>query len=287
MNNLQQKIQTYLLDENSFITYGCQFLLLIIIALGKYILLEYDTIGIQFEVEDFNLPDTFENNIINNADAYSSNSSTGPNSNPYRSLSKTVQGQQYINKIRENWIKEFDPGRNRYVTNTIYFNSYMNQPKGFEERLGVDNGEQGKHVLRLIFEPLGVKYHIHGGYIPPEGGKEICVFYEEKEFNPLPFSLSTPYSTPNYPYQGAHMLEGIQTPFNPNWPPEVKNLYWKAQECNYRAMSERILAGHYPLHDDNVIMHKNMSKQAMDLCWKYRFNRDLAMSELNNRINEK
>jgi hypothetical protein len=304
LDNLQEKLQTFLIVCGSGASENfLKFIFLIIISIGKYILLEYDIVGMELQLEDLNLTGSAfpsgegcewgyggENTFLelrNKQDAYSSSDSSEANTNPYSSLTKTVQGQQFLIKLVDNWLREFDPGGNRHVTNTIYFNSYMNQPKGVEERYGVDNGPGGKHVLRIVHQPVGVKYHIHGGYIAPNSNIEICVYYTEKEFNPLPFPLHTPYSTPNYPYQGAHMLDGIGTSFDPNWPKEVKDLYWKAVECNYRAMSERILAGHYPLHDNKVIMHDDMSKKSMDLCWKYRFNRDLNMNKMNEILNKK
>lgn len=279
---LQETIQTHLpirVSENFLLL--MKSFLLIIIGFIKQTSLEYDIIGIELEFQHLNphlsgMDNTPGLELVNKQDAYSQDI----NHNPYRNLDKTIEAQQHMNKIRANWIKEYDPD-NRHVTNMIRFNSYMNQAKGFEDRLGVDNGPGGKHTLRFIYEPLGCKVHVHGGYIAPGTNLEVCTFYSVKEFNPLPFPLQIPFSTQNYPYQGLHMLDGIATRFDSNWSPEVKQLFWKATECNNRAASERILAGHYPLHDNKVVMHDDMSKIHMENCWKLRFNRDLHMNELN------
>lgn len=262
--------------------------------------MEYDIVGVELNFDDFNFnePDIFNPSnfeLINKLDRDPSSSSTNINSNPYSnstdldsnpyySFINDARAKDFMNEVRDDWFRRFDPNKTNYKTDTVRLNSYMNQPKGWEERLYIDRPD-GRYTLRMFYEPLSAKVCVHEGLYSVEWGRENVQFFAEREYNPVGFELKTPVTLyPEQPYSGTAMLHGIATPFNPNWPPEAKALYWKATECNNRAMSERIQSGHYGNYQGQVYMHTNKSLEAMQLCWKYRYSRDFYMQELFNIV---
>jgi hypothetical protein len=293
---LEENLKNYLGEYSEGSLNFLNYIILIAISISKYIFMEYDIVGVELNFDDFNSnesdifnPSNFE--LINKQDGDPSSSSTNINSNPYSnstdlnsspyySLFNEVQAKQYMNTVRDDWFRRFDPNKTSYETDTVKLGSYMNQSKGWEERLAMRKPDS-IYYLRMFYEPLGAKVYVHEGIYKAEWRKEYCLCFDEREFNPVPFELKTPVNTSTQQaYSGTDMLDGIATPFNPNWPPEVKVLYWKAMECNKRAMSERIHSGHYAFYNNDVLMHTNKSKEAMDLCWKYRCSRDFYMEEV-------
>lgn len=256
--------------------------------------MEYDIVGVELNFDDFNFnePDIFNPSnfeLINKLDRDPSSSSTNINStdldsSPYSSFINQAHAKQFMNTVRDDWFRRFDPNKTKYTTDIVRLNSYMNQPKGSEERLFIETFE-GRYSLRMFFEPLAAKVYVHEGLYKAEWGREYSVCFNQIELNPVRFELKTPVTLyPEQAYSGAPMLDGIAIPFNPNWPPEAKALYWKAIECNNRAMSERIQSGHYGNYQGQVYMPTNKSLEAMQLCWKYRCSRDFYMQELFNIV---
>lgn len=294
---LEEKIKNYLgeYSEDSL-----NSIILIAIGISKYIFMEYDIVGVELNFDDFNFnePDIFNPSnfeLINKLDRDPSSSSTNINSNPYSnstdldsspyySFSSDARAKQFMNRVRDDWFRRFDPNKTNYKTDIIRLGSYMNQPKGLEEKLYIETPE-GTKTLRMFYEPIASKVFIHEGLFSPELGKEYALSSQQCEFNPPNFPLKTPVTLyPEQAYSGTDMLHGIAIPFNSSWPPEAKALYWKAVECNNRAMSERIQSGHYGNYQGQIYMRTNKSLEAMQLCWKYRYTRDFYMQELFNII---
>lgn len=182
-------------------------------------------------------------------------------------------GENSVNRVREFKLAIIENFKNTYGTVTMSFPHSSYAHLVYKTGAGAP---EGTHFLTIIEEPTAQRLQVYMTFNPICLGDPIIEKAFTREFNSLP-GLQVP--TPNYA-NGVEMPNGIPIQYDSNWPLDIKNKYWYAQECNRRSLSETEVLNAFREGNINKGLYKEMYRQALAKQNQYLFNRDSIISEL-------